>query len=192
MARDTISCTYVTPTWAGRAEERRRSARGFQRPRGPAAFGSSRGAGRRCSSSARSPPAPRPPPAAPPAGSAAPGIGCAPSAPSASAAALPSPPARVLFNHRGVGEEDLSAQGLSVSYYTCTGTEVAGITFVRFNYLTWAEFTSTIRFSRIRQSLRCSDPRDESDRSFASGPLVSLTTGHKHSFRFQGLFCPLS
>lgn len=75
--------------------ERRRSACGFQRSRGPAGFGSCRGAGPRCSSAAPSPPAPQPPPVAPPAGSADPGADCGRSTPSASAAALLSPPAQV-------------------------------------------------------------------------------------------------
>lgn len=89
------SCVYELLTWAWRVEERRRSERGFQRWPGPAGFGSCRRAGPRCSSAARSPPAPQPPPAAPRAGSAAPGADCGPSAPSASAAALLSPPAQV-------------------------------------------------------------------------------------------------
>lgn len=85
---------HVMLTWAWRVEERRRSECGSQRWPGPAGFGSCRGAGPWCSSSAWSPPAPRPPPAAPPAGSAAPAADCGPSAPSASAAAQLPPPAK--------------------------------------------------------------------------------------------------
>ena len=54
--------------------------------------------------------------------------------------------------------------------------------------ITWAEFTSTIRFSRIRRSLWSSGPWDESHRSPPSGSAPSLLACNKNTVSWVFLF----
>lgn len=59
--------------------------------------------------------------------------------------------------------------------------KVLEITTVSLCDITRAKFTSTIRFSWIRWSLRCSGPCNKLDCSPASGAAPSLSTGHKNT-----------